>query len=80
MADALKNVDEPCVIVRLEGETLICGARQLTVTVTALLSAVLHEFVTRTQYDVVPWGATLIVDELPLNTGLLVFPFAPVYH
>ncbi|HEX3111422.1 MAG TPA: hypothetical protein VHU41_20125, partial [Thermoanaerobaculia bacterium] len=32
LAEALKNVDEPCVIVRLEGVTLICGARQLTVT------------------------------------------------
>jgi hypothetical protein len=53
VANTLKIVEEPCVMVRLTGVALTCGARQLTVTVTALLSAKPHEFVTRTQYDVV---------------------------
>src|ERR1043166_2427243 len=81
LAMALKSVEDPWLIVRLDGVAVTCGARQLTVTVAALLSAAgVHAPVTRTQYVVVDCGFTLMVAVVPLKTGELVFPFAPAYH
>ena len=45
VAMALKSVDEPCVMVRLEGVAVTVGDAQLTVTVAALLSMKPQEFV-----------------------------------
>lgn len=80
LAIALKIVEEPEVIVRLPGVTVTCGERQLTVTVTALLSSWPQEFVTRTQYVVVACGLTEMLAVVALNSGLLVFPLGLVYH
>ena len=49
-------------------------------TVAVALFALPHEFVTRTQYDVVLAGATLIELPVPPEIGLDVLPEVPMYH
>src|ERR1700731_2877647 len=70
------------IVVVLSGCVVTAGAVQLvfTVTTTVLLSAVPQPFETRTQYDVVADGVTLIEAVVPPAIGLAVFDAVPVYH
>ena len=73
----------PCVIERLTGWAVIAGALQtaaVTVTVADALSRLgaPHPLVTRTQYEVVVEGLTLIDGPGPMGEEM--FPTAPLYH
>ena len=56
------------------------GATSWTVTVAVRLSAEPAEFVTRTQYDVVPVSAGVVKEEESVPTGVDVSPACPWYH
>jgi hypothetical protein len=56
------------------------GTEQSTVTTAVSLSSLPHEFVTRTQYEVVCVGAGSYVADVASSIGESVLPVMPMYH